>query len=112
MHCYARTTLFEYMFGILGDGELIDVIVSSQRTQLSGFGVTNAAQARRIAAQPGTRIRALDGPTDTEGYRPSRALDRFVRCRDETLPRLLAARRKRRPRSQHPVRNRWAYECR
>ncbi|BBB41930.1 HNH endonuclease signature motif containing protein [Mycobacteroides abscessus] len=57
---------------------------SPEPAQIAGFGVINAAQARQIAEQPGTRIRALDGATDTEGYRPSRDLDRFVRCRDET----------------------------
>lgn len=74
--------------------------------------------SQRAKAQPLRPIRSPHNPEDprtrwsedTDGYRPSRALDRFVRCRDEACRfRLLAARRKRRPRSQHPVRNRWAY---
>lgn len=55
---------------------------SSEPAHVSGFGVINAAQARHIATQPGTRIRTLEAES-TDRYRPGRKLDAYVRCRDQ-----------------------------
>ncbi|WP_309224199.1 MULTISPECIES: DUF222 domain-containing protein [unclassified Mycobacteroides] len=55
---------------------------SVEPAQVSGFGVINAEQARQIATTPGTRIRTLESEA-TDRYRPTRALDAFVRCRDQ-----------------------------
>lgn len=63
MHCYARTTLFEYMFGILGDGELIDVIVSSQRTE---------AQAARLPRWRTPKVPSRRSYPDSESPTPLR----------------------------------------
>ncbi|ORA58249.1 HNH endonuclease signature motif containing protein [Mycobacteroides franklinii] len=62
--------------------DTLDDAENQEPAQVSGFGVINSVQARHIAAQPGTRIRTLN-PEDTEGYRPTRALDTYVRCRDQ-----------------------------
>lgn len=49
---------------------------------VSGFGVVNSAQARQMAMQPGARVRSLIASEGVDGYRPTRALAAFVRCRD------------------------------
>lgn len=49
---------------------------------VSGFGVVNSAQARQMATQPGARARSLIASEGVDGYRPTRALAAFVRCRD------------------------------
>ncbi len=78
--------------GAVADTSVVVHLVANQDTledpeslepaQVSGFGVINAAQARHIATQPGTRIRTLHAK-DTDRYRPTRTLDTYIRCRDQ-----------------------------
>ncbi len=76
----------------IADTQVIVHLVANQNTiedsectepvKVSRFGVITASQARQIAAQPGTRISTLHAK-DTDRYRPTRALDTYVRCRDQ-----------------------------